>query len=319
MIFTRHVTESRNQDIDQVLADLAPILRQQLRKRGIYDSSPAFLDYSEYKSWKDTEAFKTLLFECYGFCFCEKLEAMRNYLKENTTIDALVVRNVKNFIHDRQSRRDPIGYRTYRNCRKAICELEISGLLVSGAVAAKKILRAPDFREGPIASPEAVEAFVDAFPGWDQFYRAVGSLSAGGTTFLVKLIQGMIFGNVRAFEFSDLLKSVRLAVRSRFQTVSYDDKIHSKDQPDTPDQQPSLSDMFNLVLVEEKINESRSGSTRADLKDLLGHVLEYLHKKGELNHSDLADIRGMPTSTHHDQWKKLQKIFHECAFDSTSG
>ena len=134
-IFTEHVRRlARGASIEAehfqaVWQALRAVLVSELRKRSLWNVSPAYLGVYGADGWDRPEALEELLVECYSAAFLSRLRSLAAQLKVRASIDGLIFLNVRNFLHDTQKKHDPLGFRIFTVLRAAIRALIGEGVL----------------------------------------------------------------------------------------------------------------------------------------------------------------------------------------------
>ena len=125
-IFTEHVrllassTPLPAEHFDALWQALRAVLVSELRKRTLWNTSPAFLGVYGADSWSRPEALEELLVECYSAAFLSRLRSLGAQLRARSSIDGLIFLNVRNFLHDTQKKHDPLGFRIFTVLRAAL-------------------------------------------------------------------------------------------------------------------------------------------------------------------------------------------------------
>lgn len=127
---------------DQVWTLLRRVLRRELRARGLWERMPSYLGVQGAPAWTTPEtaraegapsetrdALDELVADCYVDVFVERLPVLRRYLLHNDSIDTVVVRRIRQFLHDRQRHHDLLGYRLYQWLCQAMTRAVESGRL----------------------------------------------------------------------------------------------------------------------------------------------------------------------------------------------
>lgn len=120
-------------------------VRAELKRRGLWDASPAFLGVVGWPCWHTPttgngttpegdpvfrrDALDELAADCYMYIFVLRLRSLRAQLKLKPNIDGLVFRNIRNFLHDTQRRQDPLGFRVYGFVRASVEKAQQDGRL----------------------------------------------------------------------------------------------------------------------------------------------------------------------------------------------
>ncbi len=106
----------------QVVDAIRRILVSVLRRRGIYHSGPSLLGYAG-NTWDEEESILDLAHDCFDRSILQKLRGLRALLAESGSIDAAVVRNIQNFVWEKQKRHDPTGHAIFQNLKATVAEL----------------------------------------------------------------------------------------------------------------------------------------------------------------------------------------------------
>ena len=113
----------------QVIDAIRRILTSVLRRRGIYQSGPSLLGYAG-NSWDDEESILDLAHDCFDRSILQKFRGLRALLADSGSIDAVVVRNIQNFVWEKQKRHDPTGHAIFQNLKATVTELVEAGELI---------------------------------------------------------------------------------------------------------------------------------------------------------------------------------------------
>jgi hypothetical protein len=109
---------------------LGAALRRELKRRGLWESAPAFLGVYGGESWQGTPGgpsgigaqspLEELLAECYVYIFVDRLRSLQAQLLVKPNVEGLVTLNIRHFLHERQRSHDPIGYQIFEVVRAAV-------------------------------------------------------------------------------------------------------------------------------------------------------------------------------------------------------
>lgn len=116
---------------------LRAALAHELRKRSLWSSPPSYLGVYGWRSWttrgrgarRMENALEELVADCYAAVFVRRLARLRAHLEIKDDIEGLVFLLIRNFLHDRQKRHDPLGFRVYQVLRIAVREAVDAGEL----------------------------------------------------------------------------------------------------------------------------------------------------------------------------------------------
>ncbi len=213
-------------------------LASEVRRRGLWDSSPSFLGVYGWERWaasqplgeitadapleRPRDALDELLADCYVYVFVIRLRSLRAQLRLKPNIDGLVFRNIRNFLHDTQKKQDPLGFRVFVILRSALAEAVRSGglyVLRGGP----KILNETVFgfdlaaRSAPVSDVEltaAVRSWNDEL--LPDLITARGQAERVVVARLGTLLRGLHRQGVEVFRFRDLVDSLKADVRARW-------------------------------------------------------------------------------------------------------
>jgi hypothetical protein len=119
---------------------LQAALGGELKRRGLWHSPPCYLGVYGYERWDAEEtvgdpmshawcrtrpvqsALAELVTDCWAFIFSARMQSLKLQLRDKENIDGLVLRNIKNFLHERQREHDPVGYRVFERLKGALAD-----------------------------------------------------------------------------------------------------------------------------------------------------------------------------------------------------
>ena len=106
---------------------LGKLLRTELIRRGLWQRPPSYLGVYGFSRWSERgsrlgrgDAMEELLADCYTSIFIRRQGSLLVQLKTKPHVEWLVVRAVKNFLHDLQKRHDRFGFRVFKVLQAAI-------------------------------------------------------------------------------------------------------------------------------------------------------------------------------------------------------
>lgn len=201
-------------------------LCRELHRRGLWQSSPAYLGIVGWQRWQepvdDQGALEELLADCYSYIFCQRLRSLEAQRQIKANVDGLVVRNVRNFVHDRQRSHDPVGLRIYEVLREAVEESLSAGILQRigsesrlrsrsrlGFAARQARLQAGDHDLG-----RTVRAWNDTL--MPALVLARGRRRAQVVARLRACLESLSEQGIERFRFGDVLEPLRYDVRARW-------------------------------------------------------------------------------------------------------
>ncbi len=140
--FVRRMADGQtpsDRDIRNLLETLRGALVGALRRRGLWTAPPRFLGVIGHPSWTDRhlgsnplldDAIGELVADCYLYIFVQRLQRLIAQLAVKSNIDGLVFLNIQHFLHEKQRKHDPLGYRIHGVLRASLQSLVEDGQLV---------------------------------------------------------------------------------------------------------------------------------------------------------------------------------------------
>ena len=119
----------------RVLDALQRELQRELKRRGLWDSSPRYVGILGHDRWPGPEgtprggAMEELLADAYEFIFVVRLRNLVAHLEVKPQIEGLVRLNIRHLLHEAQKKHDPLGYRVFQIVEAAIRQAVDAGSL----------------------------------------------------------------------------------------------------------------------------------------------------------------------------------------------
>jgi hypothetical protein len=334
--------EQENGDFDEVWAALRRLLVSELKRRSLWSLPPVYLGIYGCATWTDPNAVEELVADCFVFIFAERFRSLKAQLRYKPNVEGLILRNVRNFLHETQRQHDPIGYRVFTVLRTAV-----RGALSAGKL--QVIAGSPAIRHDTVlafrlgtsleeaARPEELRSHVlawndDLLPdlitarGWDV--RQV-------TAHLERHLRRLAAEGIRAFRFHDLVDALRQDTRARWRAVW----VHSPEGIPSRLEEDGFAAVTRLVeLPGEDERESlhkllacleqsveRVAEPPARSRDYLRRLLMFLKshaaevpeerdvpEKGLPSHRQLAQLLAIPRDRLPDLFRTLGDLAEAC-------
>jgi hypothetical protein len=331
-----------DREFEEVWTALRRLLVCELKRRSLWSLPPACLGIYGCATWADPEAVEELLADCFVFIFAERFRSLKVQLRNKPNIEGLILRNVRNFLHETQRRYDPVGFRVFTVLRSTI-----RGALSAGEL--QVIAGSPAVRHDTVlafrleaspeeaARPEELRLHVlawndDLLPdlitarGWDV--RQV-------TARLERHFRGLAAEGIRAFRFHDLVDALRQDARARWRAVW----VHSPEgipprleedgfaavarllELPGEDERENLHRL--LACLERSIERVAEPPARS--RDYLRRLLVFLKthaadaaeergtsERGLPSHRQLAQLLGIPRERLPDLFRTLRDLAEAC-------
>jgi hypothetical protein len=232
LVFTRFLRglergrPREDESFEEVWQALRGLLAGELRRRSLWALPPTCLGIYGSASWTDREALDELAADAFLFVFGDRLRSLEAHLRFLPNVEGLVLRSVRNFLHETQKRHDPVGFRVFTVLRAAVRAMVAAGTLsvVAGSPAVRRdtIL---GFR--PESSPAAPVLAGDLAPCvrlWSDDLLPELILARGWEVPpLLAKIEGHLgrlpAQGVAVFRFQDLVDPLRLEIRKRWRAL----------------------------------------------------------------------------------------------------
>lgn len=227
--------ESDPEGLTDLWPGLRRLLRREIRRRGLWESPPSYLGVYGWERWSEgrshdalpsadrpADALDELVADGYTYVFIQRLHSLRAQLRLKPNVDGLVVRSVRNFLHDTQKRCDPFGFRVFSVVKSAVRRsVQAERLHVLDGAARISNETVLGFR--PAAEPDlASDAELgEIVPAWNDhllpdLVTARGSDEEPVLVRLEGLIAGLPAAGIEVFRFRDLLDPLKVDARARW-------------------------------------------------------------------------------------------------------
>jgi hypothetical protein len=248
----------------------------ELKRRGLWHSPPCYLGVYGYERWDAGEtvgdpmshawcytrapqsALAELVTDCWAFIFSDRMQSIKLQLTDKENIDGLVLRNVKNFLHERQREHDPVGFRIFERLKGALADAvsrkalyvlggdpRIRNNTVLGFEPAAE-LRLPAIELGPIVMRWNDELL----PG---LVTAKGREEAAILERLEQLLLELPRRGIPCFRFKDLVDPLKIDARQRWATF-----LAREDSAGTVECAPDQVQVLRHVLPECTVESRQS-------------------------------------------------------------
>ncbi|HEY4592170.1 MAG TPA: hypothetical protein VIJ61_07160 [Thermoanaerobaculia bacterium] len=310
-IFTEHVRLlAGGKPLDE--ASLEPLwdalrsaLRAELRRRGLWESPPAYLGIYGWDAWETSGerrqgALEELLFECYSYIFVLRLRCLQAQLAVKPNIDGLVFLNIRHFLHERQKEHDPLGSQAFEVLRSAVRAAIEEGTL--HVVAGEEEIRndtllsfSPAVRS-PMATREEIAALVISWN--DELLPDLVTLRGQRQEEVVRRL-GERLPDLRreglaVFRFKDLVDPLKADVRKRWAAIldqfqgeaapqGGEDEGRSRVRVVSPDQRVEERQLFRWLVdcVLTSLRHLDTGEKTREYLETLWQFLRLQASEGE--------------------------------------
>lgn len=254
---------------------LRALLAKELKRRGLWQSSPSYLGVCGGERWDADEtpgALGELVADAYTFVFVDRLQSLKRQLEDKPDIDGLVLLNVRHFLHERQREHDPFGFRIFELLHAAVGEAVAAGelhLLAGSRKVRNDTLLSFDPAAEPPAGPSDLSADLSAIvASWNDrlmpdLVTARTRQQAAVLRQLRELVLELPRHGIEVFRFKDLLDPLKIDARARWATLL--EEVGGAPEP-APDAAPSFDSLTRHVAASiARIEEPR---TRTQLSTL---------------------------------------------------
>lgn len=242
--FTRYVIslspagEPDVESFHRLWQSLRGVLRSEVKRRGLWESSPSYLGVYGWRRWHSPppgldlarasravmsgDALDELVADCYVYIFIRRLRSLRTHLRRKPNIDGLVFRAMRNFLHDTQKRRDPLGFRVFTilksALRQAVRREELRVIDGGPKISTGAIF---GFRATAEPSRAAAADLEEIVRRWnDELLPELVTATGKARQAVVERLQGRVAelpaAGIEAFGFKDLIDPLKADVRARW-------------------------------------------------------------------------------------------------------
>jgi hypothetical protein len=260
---------------------LRALLAKELKRRGLWLSSPAYLGVCGGERWDAEEtpgALGELVADAYTFVFVDRMQSLKRQLEDKPDIDGLVLLNVRHFLHERQREHDPFGFRIFELLQAAVGEAVAAGnlYLLAGS---RKVRNDTLLGFDPAAEPPPPATAPDLsaiVARWnDQLMPDLVTARTRQQAAVLQQLRALVLElprhGIEVFRFKDLLDPLKIDARARWATLL--EEVSGSLDP-APDAAPSFESLTRHVSASiARIKEPR---TRTQLSTLW-HYLRRRH------------------------------------------
>jgi hypothetical protein len=341
-VFTRFLSDLRpgrpleGENFEAAWQGLRRLLVGELKRRSLWHLSPACLGIYGAASWSEEEAVEELVADAFLFVFGERLRSLQAHLRSMPDVEGLVLRSVRNFLHEAQKRHDPVGFRVFTVLRSAVRSAVAAGRLsvIAGSPAVRRdtVLA---FHAGPTEDPAPTAALAPLVRAWnDELLPDLLTARGWEVPPLLARVEERL-GRLRAqgiavFRFQDLVEPLRHDVRARWRALGAEGQ---------PAGDAELAGMASWMVPASRLEERESFASlllclergieglpeRAKSKEYLHRLQVFLrnyavdgvdaeNEAGERLPSQrrLADLLGIPRERLPGLFATLQKLVEAC-------
>lgn len=319
-IYTQYVRalESREVSLEEFESLWEQLRRDavlELRRRGLWTVPPVYLGYPE-ATWT-ADALEELLQDCYLFIFGERLNALKGHACVSPDISGLVVRNVRNYLTERQRKADPIGYRVYDTTLNVVKQAVQAGdLHVLAGGLASKISNETVLGFSPRLPQELCTDLERWVTVWSRellpdLITARGMAVPRVVDRLRRMILDLEDHRVRAFCFKDLLNPLRQEVRRYWTGIwAKDDEavvVSSHAFEDQESFEKLVSDV-RASISELAVKESMKGRLHRLWEFLASQARDQESADSQLSYRKLSEEIAVPRGSLPESFSILRKL-----------
>jgi hypothetical protein len=216
--------------LDELLHSLRSALRNELKKRGLWEAPPSYLGIFGWTAWEASagtreNALEELLAECYAYIFVARLRGLQAQLKLKPNIDGLVFLNIRHFLHERQKEHDPLGAQVFEVAQSAVrAAVEEKELRVVGGDEKVRNDTVLSFGPGMEDARANRERFPSVVARWnDELLPDLVTLRGRRQEEVVQRLRARLSDlrreGLEVFRFKDLVDPLKADVRARWAAI----------------------------------------------------------------------------------------------------
>jgi hypothetical protein len=326
---------------EELLDALGKALRSHLKRMDLWDHSPEYLGYFDFRTWPeafaggDATADPTL--DCYLDAIVRRYSSLMDHLMtRKANVDGLVHLNIRRFILERQKSHDPVGYAVFKNLEAALQDLIAAGTVQDvqsgserpGKLRNRSLLAFGGEVPAQPASRETIEAALDD-PAWVTTLPRLSKLGKGAQRLLRECLVRLPAAGVQSFALGELVGPLKVrarAVHARRNLPPGDEVIPEGTAND------AVRELIRIVRPEAGYEEQREplerllrcveqgiargdfqGRTREGLERLLQELRQYAGSDEDIpSWAELARQLGARRATVWDHVARLRVLVQDC-------
>lgn len=268
---------------------LKAALSHELRRRSSWSNPPRFVGLTGWETW-DQDALDEMTAEAYQFNFIERLRSLKAQVEMKANIEGLVYRNLRNFLHERQRRHDPLGYRTFELVHRAVALAVERGTLDvrSGdpRLRNETVLALPGSpREATLAMEPIRRALAELAPAWvhdllPDLVTARGRRQEDVASRLAHRLPELGARGIEAFRFQELIDAVKREVRRHWGAVH----LHEQGELAMEAEEGEDEEMGRMVRLYQPEPEIEEVQAYRRLTDCISRGVEHEPLDGRARH-----------------------------------
>jgi hypothetical protein len=212
-------------DVAAVLDPLRRLLRQEMRRLGVWCQGPSNWDYAG-RSWRDEETFNNLLSDCFASVFDgekgKRLTRLRQYAQHQPSVAGAVRTAVRNFLNELGKKKDPVGHAVFKNIQSAVAEAlgvgqmrVVDGKAGDVTVTNETVVASASGEGRTKARPTDLRAAIN---GWTDVASLCGQMakrSGRGLRAAVDVLSRLSEAHLDSWRVGDLVDAVKQALPRR--------------------------------------------------------------------------------------------------------
>ncbi len=307
-------------------------LVHKLRTRGLWDAPPSYLGVLGGTSWEQDDLLDELVSDCYIYIFVRRLPGLLRQLRIRSNIDGLVFRNIQNFLHDRQKKNDPLGFRVFVVLESALQQAVDARrlfILENGP----KIRNDTVFGFNPWTQPGSIPSigFGPHISRWNDdlmpdLIWARGKSRKKIESSLQDYVANLSDKGIEGFRFRDLIDPMKSDIRLRSSILLREQSSSSSEEgedlftfipPVLPDADIATRQGFQALThcLEQKIGQQKGQKKTRDRLRLLLALIMGRAQSGErttLSNLAIASLLDFPKDSVRGLQRRLRGLADDC-------
>ena len=328
----RRMAQSREVLRDWV-AEVAPVLERELKRRGIYDAPPGYLGYPDRSDWSEGDGIMLLAHE-FGHWTLKRIESLHAKLDTYGNIDPMIIRNVRYYVTECQQIGDPVGYSTFENVRgatkEAITEGWIEGDHSFRSAPPAELVFFPKGGTPDSPAPEhEINRVLTIQPYWLELIRKLDRRHADARRLLKTAYQTLFDDGIKALRVQEVARALRDHARVEAETGWSELEVgHEMDE--AGQRLPvlmteGLESLSEWWAYEERVRGIRTRIARlgetdraVHIRRLFEEILRMVENGDNVTQRELGRRIGLKRSTISDYIREIRMLWNEKDSDPSS-
>ena len=310
-------------DVAAVLDPLGKLLRQEMRRRGVWRQRPSNWGYAG-RSWREEETFNDLLFHCFAFVFDgekgKRLARLRQYARHQRSIAGAVRTAVRNFLNEQEQKKDPAGHAVFKNIQAAVDEALRAGQMrvvdsKPSKVTDRTVVVSASEGGCTKATPTNLRAVINGWADIASLCEGMAERSGRGLQAAAQVLARLSKAGLNSWRVGDLVDALKQALPQR-EEGTFPELVSTIPGREPPPTRP-VEDEDVVGLKSDRTRATIEGlRSQRKVKDRLvslwDFMIDWYRKNGSFpEQAEAAKTLGLPRQRVSEDYARLRPLLVE--------